>query len=228
MAVAFASAGSYPSSPFNVGSGGSYAVPYPTGIVANAPLVLCVVGVPGKAITTPSGWTAKTSNIGTGVGISVFERLAVGSETGSLTVSVASGQLAIGAAVMIRVSGAATSPFGAGVVATGTSSTTSPTNGTLSPAPGTSDLVMRFYAYGQTTGSTTSSLTLSATGGFTQQFNQVNKSSSANPGILVATLVAGTANDVVTANAAGSWAVVDVAFLAPSAANPAAFLPFFT
>jgi hypothetical protein len=228
MAVAFGAAGvGYPASPFNVGAGGSYLVPYPAGIVAGSSLLLCVANVAGKALTTPTGWVAQKSSIAAAIGISVLSKVATGSETGSLTVAVAAGQTAVGNGIILRYGGAdTTTPFGASVVATGTSGLASPTPGVLTP--GANDMVVRFYAWGQTVGAAGATLTLSATGGFNSRYNHANQSSAIQPGIVAADLIAGTANDVVTASAAGSWAVVDIIIQAPSTYTPGQFMPFFT
>lgn len=100
MAIAFVSAGAGA-----VGST-SLAVPHPASIVAGNLLVLHVVNkYPNNAPTTPTGWTlrhreaggAGASGIDTGnVYASIYTKEADGTETGNLTVTITSGNSAMG------------------------------------------------------------------------------------------------------------------------------------
>lgn len=106
MAIAYGSIGS-------AGSGStSISVGYPSGISAGDMLVLCIANkYPTNGPSTPSGWTLATNAQGTGgrgspgggsgtVYITVFIKQAVGSESGSLSVTLTSANSSHG--VMLR------------------------------------------------------------------------------------------------------------------------------
>jgi hypothetical protein len=116
MAVAFVAAGS-----IAVGST-TVNVPYPAGLVANRMLIVSVANkYPTNGPTTPAGWTLLatgqkqgghgSSGIDTGqVYITVFQRIADGTESGTLAISIPSGNSAV--AVMVMYSVGASSTWG--------------------------------------------------------------------------------------------------------------------
>ena len=67
----------------------SVAIPYPTGGGANNLLLLWMVVLSGSTITTPAGWTLLDTQTNSTV-VSLYGKLATGSESGSLTVTVSS------------------------------------------------------------------------------------------------------------------------------------------
>jgi hypothetical protein len=97
-------------------SGTSVSVPYPAGIRVGEKLIAFLAG-PSNTVATvvPTGWTAHTSRAGNEVGannaLTVWERTADGTETGSVTMT-GTGTAGRIAGVIFRISGAdATTPF---------------------------------------------------------------------------------------------------------------------
>lgn len=214
MAITFGSVGSFPASPFTSG-GSTIACPYPSGIAAGDALILCAVNSNPDSWNTPAGWTSKeaNANVLTDMSCSVFTTVATGSESGTLSVVHAANTPV--AVCITRHTGVAASPFGdtASSVSTVDTGTASPTNGALSPAPGATDMVVRFYAYAQRASSTGG--TLSNPGGtWTTRLNLMSNLGSFNCGIVVADKIAGTDDQTVNSNTAGAFMVVDVDLVA--------------
>lgn len=229
MAVAFGSIGSVPTS--GTFGAGSVACPYPSGIVAGNPLVLFAkTGTGSSTWTTPSGWTLqqKNNNVLSDLGIVCFTKVAVGTESGTLTVGNA-GSTGVEHVCILRYAGNnTTTPVGSSALAVSTStSTTSPTQGTVTP--GASDMVVRCYAVGQATASTTGTVTFPTGTAWTSRVNFFTKtSSSKNVGCIVVDQIAGTDTQTVTADTAGAWGIIDIIIPAPAAAvSPSGFMPFF-
>lgn len=229
MAITFGSVGSYPASPFTQNGATSMAVPYPSGITAGEALILCAANSSPDAWTTPSGWTSveSNSNVLTDLSVAVYTKVATGAETGTLTVTHSAAVPIAGC--IVRYPGVSASPFGdtANAISSVDTGTTSPTNGVLSPAPGASDMVVRFYTWAMRGSSTGATLT-NPGGTWSTRLNlMTNASGTFNVGIVVADKIAGTDNQTVTSNVAGAFMVVDVALVAAVAASTAKFMPFF-
>lgn len=222
MAITYGSVGTYPTSLSQSGST-SMAVPYPSGIVAGDALILCAANSAPDPWNTPAGWTLKefadsVPASGGDLAAYVWTKTATGSESGTLTVTHTANSIISGC--IIRYSGVGVSPFGDSSVSTvGAESTTSPTAGTLSPAPGGTDLVVRFYVWGQRASVATDTIT-NPGGTWTTRLNQVTANAAGfNSGIVVADKVAGTDNQTLTATQTGGWLVVDVDMIAAAATS---------
>lgn len=230
MAVAFGSISSIPTSATGSFGAGSLACPYPTGIVAGNPLILFGKTATGSATwSTPSGWTQQkiNNNVLSDLGIVCYTKTATGSESGTLTVS-NGGTAGIEHICILRYTGNnTTTPIGSSALAVSTStSTTSPTNGTVTP--GANDMVVRCYAVGQATASTSGTVTFPTGTAWTSRINFFTITSShTNVGCIVVDKIAGTDTQTVTANAAGAWGVIDIVIQAPSVAVPSSFMPYF-
>jgi len=146
--VSFGNVGSYPPSPFTHAATTSMAIPYPSGIVAGAPMILVALNSEVTTFTTPTGvttWTLKQSNTNvaseTDLAMYVWTTKAAGTESGTLTVTGnASGDMV--GAIAVYTGADATTPItttAASTTTNSTISTTSPSSLTaLSPAPGAS------------------------------------------------------------------------------------------
>lgn len=224
--VAFGAVGSYPPSPFTAAGTASMPVPYPAGISAGAPLVLVAALSNSVTFGNPSGWTVGPASTSGGVIAQVWTKTAVGNETGSLTLTAngSSAGIAI-AGAMLDFSGAAVSPFGSTVSANSgfSSSTSSTAAGTLSPAPGASDLTVRLYCWAMTTTGTHPTIT-NPGGTWTTELNLITAIASGgqNVGIVVADKIAGTDNQTLTASAAVYWFVADLVIKAGASATKVA------
>jgi hypothetical protein len=231
VAVAFGSVGSYPASPFTAAPATSMAVPYPSGIVANEPLLLVALNNNPSGtttFTTPGTWLLKESGtaINNDLSAYVWVKQAVGTESGTLTVTASQSSILAGA--IVRYTGAAAASFGDTASAVSASAGTgSPPAGTLSPAPGASDMVVRFYCWSEDSASTGATMT-NPGGTWTTRLNLVtNNSSNFNGGLVIADKIAGTDNQTVSTNSkSGGWLVVDVA-IKPAATATDKFMPFF-
>jgi hypothetical protein len=158
-----------------------------------------------------------------------FTKVATGSESGTLTVG-NGGTAGVEHVCMLQYSGIQATPLNGSALAVSTStSTTSPTQGTVTP--GANDLVVRCYCFAQTTGSSTGTLTFPTGTGWTSRLNFMTKNtgSTKNCGCVVVDEVAGTDTQTVTANSTGAWGIIDLVIAGPPAAagDPSAFMPFF-
>jgi hypothetical protein len=231
VVVAFGAVGSIPATPFTTAAATSMAVPYPSGIVTGQPLILAAMNTSPVAWNTPSGWLLKESNASVNADLSfyVFTKIADGTESGSLTVSHTGS--AVNAGAIVRYSGCdAVSPFGDTASNVSGSATTgpSPAPGTLSPAPGTSDMVVRFWGTAQNSGATGGSMT-NPGGTWNTRLNlYTNVGSSAfNGGIVIADKINGTDSQTITCSPSSGWMVVDVVLKVAAAVNTDKFMPFF-
>lgn len=205
---------------------------YPSGIAAGDALILAAAnnnpnggsGGSGTTFTTPSGWTAQESAPGINTDGSgyLFTKTAAGTESGTnLSLTMSSSGL-IAAYILHYTGNNTTSPFGGKSLATSASAQNgSPTHGTVSPAPGASDLVVRMYAFGQDSASTGE--TLSSPGGswVTRGKSITNVSSAFQCGICVADELDGLDNQTVTVTSGHSagWIVAEIVIaVAPAAA----------
>ena len=103
------------------------------------------------------------------------------------------------------------SPFGTSAISAVGTLATSPAAGTLSPAPGAQDMVVRFYAWAQNNNAT--GATCSSPGGtWATRANLVTAAASGQfqDALVVADKIAGTDNQTITANSVGGWLVIDV------------------
>jgi len=114
---------------------------------------------------------------------------------------------------MVRYSGAG----GFGDTASGGSSsisTTSVANGTLSPAPGANDMVVRCYCWSPDVSGSGESLT-NPGGTWTTRLNLItnwtNDGTHFNGAIVIADKISGTDTQNITSSVTGAWFVVDVA-----------------
>lgn len=205
--VAFASVGGNASTT----AATSLAVPFPASPVANNPLLLAMANGDTDAFTTPSGWTVLVANtiVANDLGCAIYWKKATGSESGSLTVS--DGVSNAKAGVMAQYSGCdATSPVTTSVhtVSGASGVTTSPASGTLSPAPGVADMVVRFYCVAPGTAGT---FTLTSPGGtWTQRSKQLASTTTFDAGVLCADKINGLDNQTLTSSKAGGWLVCDI------------------
>lgn len=192
-------------------------VSYPAGILAGDALVLCIINTNPTTQTTPTGWSApvqSNANVNGNLAAYVWEKTAVGTESGTVSSTLGVGSSGIG--VMLRYTNTLiTGPFGTTISTNSgaTNSTSSTAAGTLSPAPGGADLVVRFYTFAQN-GLTATGLTMTNPGGtWTTRGNLVSVGTTsifAN-GLVFADKVAGTDNQTVSTNSqTGAWMVIDV------------------
>jgi hypothetical protein len=161
------------------------------------------------------------------LGIVCYTKAATGSESGTLTVS-NGGTPGVEHICILRYTGNnTTTPFGSSALAVSTStSTTSPTNGTVTPGP--NDMVVRCYAIGQATASTSGTVTFPTGTAWTSRINFFTVTSShTNVGCIVVDKIAGIDTQTVTANATGAWGIIDIVIQAPSVAVPSSFMPYF-
>lgn len=230
VAVTFGSIGTVPTTATGSFGGGSVPCPYPTGIVAGNPLILFAkTGGGGATWSTPSGWTQQkiNNNVLSDLGIVCYTKVASGSESGTLTVS-NGGTPAVEHVCILRYTGNnTTTPIGGSALAVSTStSTSSPTNGTVTPGP--NDMVVRCYAIGQATASTSGTITFPTGTAWTSRLNFFTTTGSAkNVGCIVVDKIAGTDTQTVTSNATGAWGIIDIIIPAPSVATPSGFMPYF-
>lgn len=239
MALAFASLTSYPptttTAAVSNATGAVWA--YPSGIVAGDALILCAVnnnpnggsGASGTSFSLPTGWTVMESQPGiiTDTSAYLYEKTAVGTESGT-SITLRPSATALVAAAILRYTGANPgTPFGDTVsaITSGSSTTTSPAKGTLSPAPGATDMVVRMYGWALDSsgaGAAATVPTSAGTAGWSTRLNNfTNVGSSFNCGLVVLDKVNGTDNVTVTAVSSG-WMVGDAAIKAAptSSARP--------
>jgi hypothetical protein len=191
-------------------------VPYPASIAAGNVLLLAMCNSNPTSYTTPTGFAVvKSSNGGlAGLGsLYLFSKVAVGSETGSLTVTAGNANESAGA--FVQYNNVAASPFGASVITVGGSSlTTSPSSLTaLSPAPAVTSLVVRCYGWAQNTSSTGTTITNPGGTWVTRKNFASSVSGEFNAGIVFADKTDGLDNQVITASNSGGWGVVDIELL---------------
>jgi len=201
-------------------------VPYPSGIVKGDPLILAVVNGNPVDYTTPTGWTVQqhNGNVLSDTGGSVMTKVADGTESGSLSVSEVGTPADVNMGVMLRYTNyQGTTPVGTSSIAvSSSSSTSSPAHTTLSPVPGSSAMVVRFFLWAENTGSPGSSFTAPG-GGWTTRANIITNITSGtlfNCGIVVQDKLAGTDDQTCTCSAAGAWIVVDIVITAGFPARP--------
>lgn len=201
------------------GGSGSISVSYPSGIIAGDALVLCIINTNPFSQSTPTGWSAPVQSnptVNGNLAAYVWEKTALGTESGTVSSTLGTGSTgSSGIGVMLRYTKTLTTgPFGTTISTNSgaTNSTSSTAAGTLSPAPGPTDLVVRFYTFAQNTAAT--GLTMTNPGGtWTTRGNLVSVGTSsifAN-GLVFADKVAGTDNQTVSTNSqTGSWMVIDI------------------
>lgn len=206
---------------------------YPSGIQAGDALVLCAVnnnpnggsGASGTTFTTPTGWTAKESNpgINTDVSCYLYVKIAAGTESGT-NITLKPSATGLVAAGLLRYSGNDHVTAFGDTAANPSSSVngTAPAAGTLSPAPGVDDMVVRMYGWGQDSSGTGSASTVGSGWSATRLNNFTNVSSSFQCGVSIIEKVAGTSAVTVT-NVTSGWLVADVVIKA----GPGSFMPFF-
>jgi hypothetical protein len=133
----------------------SLTVPYPTGIRAGDLLVLAVANkYQPNTPSTPAGWTLPANGQGTGgsgtdtaadqgtVYATVFVKVATGSESGSQTVTINSGNSAVGRMLLVRGWGGATWDYAATNGSDNTPGTAWSVTGAADPGLTTGDLVL--------------------------------------------------------------------------------------
>lgn len=233
MAISFVSVGSVPTGSSTFGAG-SVSCPYPASMVVGNVLICFAKMAAGTGTwntpTTPTTWTLqqKNNNVLSDLGLACFTRVVTGAESGSITIS-AGGTAGVEHVCILQYSGnQSATPFGTSALAVSSStSTTSPTQGTVTP--GANDMVVRCYSFGQATGSSTGTLTFPTGTAWTSRLNFMTKntSSTKNCGCVVVDKIAGTDTETVTANSSGAWGVIDVVIQAPVTATPYRFMPFF-
>jgi hypothetical protein len=212
------------SSAANTAAATTLAVPFPTGIIAGQVLLLAMCNSNPASYTTPAGFAVvKSSNGGLGGlgSLYLFSKIAVGSETGNLTVT--AGNSCESAGAFVQYSNTAVSPFGSSVLTTKSSATTSPAALTaLSPAPAATSLVVRCYGWAQNTSSTGTTITNPGGTWVTRKNFASSVSGQFNAGIVFAEKVNGLDTQVITASNAGAWGVIDVEIItgAGGAAGP--------
>lgn len=218
MAIAFVNVGFAQSST----NGNSLAVPYPAGLAAGNSLLLGIGNNIPKDYVLPTGWALVQGNasVGSDLGFDVYSKVAAGTETGSLTVTINSGVgTGLHSGIMVCHSGVAASPFGASNLATnGGGASTSPALTALSP--GANDWVVRFYLYAADSAST--GVTMSSPGGtWVTRKNQItNISGDFATSCVVADKQAGTDSQTITASATGAFAVTQIILVAGAASTP--------
>lgn len=218
MAIAFVSVGAV----LSTSNSGSVAVPYPAGLAAGNALTLCVANSIPKAYTTPSPWTQiqGSASVGSDLGFDVYTTIALGTETGTLTLTATLGT-GLHSGIMLCHSGVdAVTPFGTSNLATGSSgASTSPALTALSP--GANDWVIRFYCWGAD--SSTGSPTLTNPGGtWTTRKNQITAvATDLQAGCVAADKQAGVDSQTITSSTTGAFAVTSVILVAAAAAAAA-------
>jgi hypothetical protein len=198
------------------------AVPFPTGIIAGQVLLLAMCNSNPATYSTPTGFALVKNNSGiAGFGsLYLFSKIAVGSETGNLTVTAGNSNESAGA--FVQYSNVAVSPFGASVISVGSSSsTTSPASLTaLSPAPAATSMVVRCYGWCQNTSSTGTTITNPGGTWVTRKNFASSVSGQFNAGIVFAEKVNGLDNQVITASNSGAWGVIDIEIKTGAGGSP--------
>lgn len=199
---------------------GPITVAYPSGILPGDALVLCIINTNPTTQATPTGWSASVQNSGTvppGIGGNlasyVWEKTAVGTESGNVSSALGSGSTGI--ATMLRYTNLkATGPFGTSISTNSgasTFTTASTPAGTLAPAPLTTDIVVRFYTFAQQTANTTITVTNPGGAWVTRgAFKTAAASTIFQNALVVADKVYGKDDQTVNTNTSGSWLVVDL------------------
>lgn len=219
MVASFQGVGSYPPSPFTAATAASMAVPYPSGIAANDCLLLVAANSQPISFTTPSGWTLLQSNaaINTNVAsVYVWQKIAAGSETGTLTVSESNSTVANLAGAILRYNTVPTTGQVAASIKTNSTSggTTSPAGGTLSPAPGATNLVVRIYVAVATANHAGSAASSAPGGTWVTRLNLITEGTAFPAAIVIADKTQGTDTQTVTASNSSGWMVTDISLVA--------------
>jgi hypothetical protein len=210
-------------------SGGSVAVAYPA-VSAGQVLLLCAVNGAPAANSTPGGWTLldHVDSASGDTAAALYWKLAVGNESGNVTVTHTAGSptdVPIGAIVALSGCSTGSTPiFSHGSSSNSSASTTSPAPPTLSPVPGATDLVLRFYcASGQGTGSMVSMGTVGGT--WTTNLRQYTTNASIyDCGMTVGSKIGGTDSQTITCGNSSGWVILAVSVAGYSTDG---FLPFF-